>query len=854
MAAFGALAIAQLGAVTAPTSLRMSTPAAATTGLVPWGLYDAFPIPSINAVVFCHPVEHMRYAIDGASYRLGLLAPPEGLTAVSTAAKATAVLTTDAAATNFANNDQIQVGYPGMPGVGYITFKTTLDATSVSNQVKIGATKEATIQNLEKLIEGNGQPGVDYYSYMEQLGDPSPRFDELGKITVSATSIPGGASAATITFQATEAGPQGNLYNARIVVDTGTMASFGTGSVFTGGAGGTGTAPAADTYLYSLQHLRNADGALSGASEPFVEMTQETAANVTLDNFPAVLTRDGTDFYRINRTLGSGRVLHRLSDASADPVTDSTSDDVLADKTLLLKYDARIFRTRLAGYPQVGRFGVVWRGRLWTAGALKAGDYTLGTASVTNGSASVTMSAACRAVKEDVIGKTFKVTGDTVDYLVVDTDTTSNIVKLNKEYQGTTAAAANYTLRDARDPYLLQYSEPKLYNNFPAGNSLTGVTGRDTLGVTGLRELDDSLIVYTTTDVWRVTGDTGSFVVRHVGGGMGCFSNRAIQVVGGVAYWIGPDGVWGWDGRGTPLCLSKPSDSEPLGIQGTIERLNCDEGEIVVSNYNPSSQKIRWWIPLDGELANRYCLRLNLQTGGFALQTASDVTAACTVPGPDGRFLTLIGDAHGCIWQLDAGYSDGAYGFEPKCVVSSYTAATRTLAITGTTLPTTGDALKGVPGVVINQTTGAYQRFKVESNTSGAAVLTEALTTAPSASDIVIFGGYPYDLVSTRFDSGHPEILKWVEGATVPHLVESVATEVWCGVGADNDDPEVFTVASTVDYANLTDADGEKHYWLYSEQGRTHTIRFLAFVRGYRVHLRPFTLSMRSPHPMEVEG
>jgi len=279
-----------------------------------------------------------------------------------------------------------------------------------------------------------------------------------------------------------------------------------------------------------------------------------------------------------------------------------------------------------------------------------------------------------------------------------------------------------------------------------------------------------------------------------------------------------------------------------------------DEGDLVCGNYNQSTKKIRWWLPLDGESENRYCLRYDLQTRGFALQSASNVTAAATVLGPSSTNVTVTGDMYGDLTQLDVGYIDGAFGFEPKQTVSSWAPTTRTITVSGTPFPTSGDGLKGLPVLLLPAAGPPYEMLKVDSNTSSTLVLTAPPTLTPASSDLVFVGGIPLDLQSD-FDYEQPELLKWLEGLTLsfePDDTANLATEVWCGAGADGTDPSAYSVT---DYADMNaETDGEHHFWEYTPRGRTLGVRFLAIGRGGPIRLNGFVAAIRAPAEAETEG
>lgn len=849
--AFGAIVPAALGAVTQGAALTLATPVSVKTGLVAWGLWDCISLPSINTILLCHGAEAMREYTQGAVYRVGIIPPTDGMTAASTATQATVVLTLTG---DPATLDLIVLGLSGRSVSPQIRFKTAVDGSSGANEVLRGVSQDDTLANIKKYVMGTGTHGVEYYSqYIAVNGGSDTKVESVLDIEVSAIDL----AANTITFRAITPGTAGNSYTSTNPVDGGGVITFAS-ATFTGGTAGTGTDPSSGEYTYALGVGRVADGTLSGVQPTLVTMEQSGNFNVSAASFPAFTSRDDTDFYRLYRTLVGRKVLYKEEDSTATSATDIASDDDLVALGSY-KYNERIFRSRFNGYPEIRRFGAIWRGRFWKAGLHRSADYgqSAMAVSVTNASATADFSGSTGRPQEDWLGRTFRsgVAGDTIGYLIIDVDASAKTVTFNRVYAGTTAAAlTGWSVRDLRGQFTLEYSESVLYNNFPPTNSIGPVTSPDAAGITGLVAVWDTLVVFTRTNVWRVTGDVGSFRLQNIGEGMGCFGNHCVQVAGGVLYWLGPDGVWAWAGAGDPACLSKPKAEEPEGIQGTIDRINQDEGDVIVSNYNVTQRCIRWWLPLDGETTNDFCLRLDLTTYGFALQTASAVTAAATVPGPNGSFVTIIGDAFGTIWQLDNGYIDGAFAFEPKATVTGYAAATLTITCSAASFPTTGDGLKGVPVVILPVGGPPYEMGKIDTNTGTTLVLTAPPATAPVATDILLVGGIPLDVETAFFDYDRPEMLKWVEGATISHDIETKATEVWCAACGDNDVPAVFTVAGVADSCLVNDATGEKHFWLYTARSRTLRVRLLSFLRGWPVAIRALVVSVRSPEEAEVEG
>ena len=176
--AFGAIIPSALGSVTAPASITLASAANVTSGLASFGPCDVIPLPSLKAILFTHGVEAMRHVLAGSSYRTGLLAPATGFTATDTATKASSTLTLGAGAgTRPANNDTFNIGQNSSWKLVY--WKTTLDTTVNTTQVKIGADVATCLSNLNALIEGTGTHGVEYwdgYQVYISPGDYSPDF------------------------------------------------------------------------------------------------------------------------------------------------------------------------------------------------------------------------------------------------------------------------------------------------------------------------------------------------------------------------------------------------------------------------------------------------------------------------------------------------------------------------------------------------------------------------------------------------------------------------------------------------------------------------------------------------------
>ena len=114
----------------------------------------------------------------------------------------------------------------------------------------------------------------------------------------------------------------------------------------------------------------------------------------------------------------------------------------------------------------------------------------------------------------------------------------------------------------------------------------------------------------------------------------------------------------------------------------------------------------------------------------------------------------------------------------------------------------------------------------------------------------------PLDAQALGFNWDQPELPKSLEAVTLGHETEDEATEVYCGASADNGTPEVYVPpgGATSDYCDMTETDGQHHFWLYTARGRSLSYRILSFARGYPVRLHGVVLSVVTPSLSEVEG
>ena len=826
MAGPGAFTVAASGVVASPASMALTPGAAATALYRTSGLYDVVYLPSLGAMLHLNGIGLQFHSLESANLVTGPLGVALALTAAPTAARATATMTFTAV-TPPANNDVFRVNMGG--SIINITWKDTLSTSGDAFEIKRdGASLPNCISNIASLFNATGTDGTNFYFHNTGFGAfDYTFFRDRAFVEVS------GTSPTVVTFRSMVYGTSGNVNTITEITDSG-----GTWAVvtFAGGSTGTGTAPDAGTYKYRYQRQRTADQALTYAS-PEVSVTQATNGNINLTSFVDAPTRDAFDFFRWNRTTNGGSVFFRGADvgfAVAEPYVDSYSDATITG-AFAVKYDDRIYRPYTAGYPVKCRYGALYKGRVFAGGARLASKKTTGTANVTNALYTVTMTLPAHPTV-DWIGRTFRVTADAQTYIIVDVTEASRILTLNLPYAGTTDTVAAYSVTDDRNPLTLYYSEPLLPNNWPAGNSVLGITSTEASGISGMSASWDSLVVWTQSACHRVIGDSGSgFRALPVGDGMGAFTNQAVVNVDGTLYWMGANGIFMWGGSGDPVSLSDPDNEPgayPFGIKRTLDRLNLAQRDMIVGNYNSTEKVIRWFVPLDGETSNRYAVVYDIQTSQFSLDTAEEVTAVTTVQDSGGTDRTLTGDAYGNVFQMDLSVSDSVYGVERVQAVSSYDAETNTITVSGT--PFTADALIGAPVYVKAAADGGLQRAKVSDNGTGTIKLCGPIT-APSAADQIVVGAILWDVQTGRWDLEEAYKQRGLPAVCATFIPST--GQMWCAAAKDNDTPTVYAPGtvrgfSAADVIDVSLASGFKLFWHRKGKCRRLCVRFFGLTLG----------------------
>lgn len=821
MAAEFTLPLTAEGSVTAPSTSTLFTfvePSAESVLFQDVGPASVLEIPEFGWAV-ADGVNPLRLITKGNVYNAGGVAPNTAMTlAISGAAKASVV------GTYTGQPNDLEAMYIGRSGVdsGTIRFKNTLSAPyALGYEVKIGASDDATYTNLQKMINGTGTEGTDYW-YPHDL----PSWAEMIPISVSALDTVAG----TITFQYTEYGTVGNSASS---VEFPTVTNFSFASTtLTGGTNGTGTSPSSGTYRYFYTWFRSADGAETGRS-PIATITTSGNWNIAISALTA--SADTTfDFIRIYRTETLGVEFFLLG---AVPRATSTFTDDISDTTLAASppWQEVLFREYAEGMPPRGRALALWKGRMWSLGALLAADYTKGTVSVTEGNATATFSV--KGVSPLMVGRTFQVDATSETYTILSVSETGPTAVLDRVYEGTTNGTATFKIMDDYDASAIRASVQFLWNQWPTSESPGRVDTDDPAGGTALLATKSRLFAFSRTSIVAVTGDgPESWEISKISDRVGCVGPRLVVGIGDGCVFLSHDDVYALSPDETLTSLSSPKARKKelaQGIAGTLERINWATVDQGYALYDGVEGEIVFGLPLDGALVPNYEVVYNLQNSTWTTFKRAEWTDLATAALPDGTPIKIAGDREGNVWHVEVGESDGFYGAE---AVATLTGAqtVRTLTASGASWSTSGDGEKGKPVVVLYADGVTVAYGKVAANTGTTLTLAEDLATAPAASDQVVLGGIAWQAKSGFSTLGEEYDTKTVRSVTVRHA-PTTRGEYFLSFAVNGGSYALPPVGTGV--GTLSDTDGKTRHFV-QWPGDTHSFNLRGFKPGGRATLR----------------
>ncbi len=813
------------GSVAAPTGVfTFIEPSAESVTFLDVGPMNTLEIPEFGWAQ-ADGVNPLRLIVKGNVYDCGGIGPTVAATlAVSGAARATVVGTYTGQP---GDGEQMTIGRPNFSTT--VTFKSALVTNgTLGHQVLIGASADATYTNLYKLINGTGVQGTEYFNVLTFLGfDPS--FQNNYFIEASALDTTGD----TITLRYTV---YGSIGNTSASTESVAIANFSFASTtFTGGSDGTdaGHAPSAGTRRYFYTWYRDADGAETFRS-PIASIM--TSGNYNIAISVLAPSADTTfDYIRVYGTTDRGVEFYLVGAVprASTTYTVDTTDTTLA---LGLRWNELLYRAYEDGMPPRGRALAFWNGRLWTLGAHLHADYTRSTVAVVKGSATVTFAA--RGVTSFQRGMTFQVAATSETYRLISVDEVNKTAVLDRAYQGSDDATASFKIMDDYDAAAIRASVDFLYNQWPESESPGRVDTDDPEGGTALLATKSRLFAFSRTSIASVTGDgPESWELTKVGQGVGCVAPRLCVGVEGGGIFLSFGAFYAISPDTTLSCISssKAAPGERArGIDGTLARVNWDAVDQGYSCYDTEQRIVVFGLPLDGATVPNYEIAFDLDNSTWTTFKRAQWTAQAQARLPGGAPFTVAGDQNGNLWHEGIGDSDGFYGQE---AVRTLTAATvRVLTDSTASFTTTGDALKGIPVLVLyaDGTTVAYG--KIASNTGTALTLAEDLATAPAVGDQIVIGGIAWQ-VKTGFSTlGEEYRRKFVRTLTIRHA-PTTRGEYHLSFAVDGGSFQL--VPSGTSNGTLSEADGKITHRI-QWPGDSHAFNLRGFKPGGRAVIRGF--------------
>jgi hypothetical protein len=829
------------GSVTAPTgTFAFIEPSAESQTFLDVGPAHVLELPEFGWAV-ADGVNPLRLVTKGGVYDAGGIAPNVALTALAGTRATATLITGNGATTDMANGDVFGLAHSPI-GAGTIVGRTTLSSigSGASWEFKRGVSLADTLSNITKMINGTGTNGVEYLvgeNGPDAAGNPyvNGYFYNVGNWEITGTT---GTTTKTTTFRKRSGGAYGNNGLLSEVLDGGATWSVVTFSATGTGANGSGTEPQAGTYRYFYAWYRAADGAETGRS-PITSITKTTNDNVSISDLTA--SADTTfDFIRIYRTTNLGVEFYLVGTVAraTTTFTDDVSDTTLA---LGIPWNELLHRAYAEGSVPRARALALWKGSVYSIGAHLAADYVRGTVAVTEGSAAITFSV--KGVTALMRNRTLVVAATSEEYTLISVDEAGPTAVLDRAYEGTTNGTASFTIKDDYDACAIRRCVPFLYNQWPVDESPGRVDTDDSEGGTALLATHSRLFAFSRTSIAALTGEgPESWEISKVGQGIGCVAPRLVVgidagdgvVTGGM--FLAPSGFYALSASGSLLCVSSPKASKKAlatGIDGTVARINWATVDQGYSYFDNAERVVVFGLPLDGAVVPNYEIVFDLQNGTWTTFKRAEFTDACNATLPGGGQFILTGDRDGNLWHVDIGESDGFYGVE---AVQTLTGAqtVRALTASGTPYTTSGDALKGMPFVVLyaNGTTVAYG--KVASNTNAVITPAEDLDTAPAASDQIIVGAIAAQAQSGFTTAGEEFRQKGLRSVTLRHAPISRGTYFFSF--AVNGGLFALPPVGT-GIGSLSDTTGKvRHFTQWP--GDTHAINVRRFQPGGRMILR----------------
>ena len=185
-------------------------------------------------------------------------------------------------------------------------------------------------------------------------------------------------------------------------------------------------------------------------------------------------------------------------------------------------------------------------------------------------------------------------------------------------------------------PSFVFYSDSGFPEQLSSGFQFLDVSSGDGEEITGLVQLEDSLLIFKPTSIWQVsTLADGTPVLTPVAEGIGCVAAASLKVSRGRVVFVGQDGIYEYDGG-----QARPLTNELTRWWGGVDRGALRNA---VAAVDEMERRLYVAVPADDSSWPSVVLTYHYDVGGWTLLPGYRITAATSYK--DNLLFGLITDA-----------------------------------------------------------------------------------------------------------------------------------------------------------------------------------------------------------------
>lgn len=521
-----------------------------------------------------------------------------------------------------------------------------------------------------------------------------------------------------------------------------TIASSGTGDI-------TGTYSAyvrwldADGNPSNLSPISNTISTIQDSPTPAEGEVAEVIGAETIEysNVPITDNERVVRVQILRNTNGQTRVFYvdvDSTDLTGDTFSSALTDSELSAQEIVPLFDAdgRSIANKYGVPPTHIAFIAPFQGRLFGAGVI---EYAEGNAQTTFGSTSV-VGIGTQWVHA-MEGREFYVSDRDEVYAIESIDQSTQVITLDRAYEGETDLFAEYTIKPPPiQRRLVYFCEATSFDAWPAVNAFEIEENGDE--VSGIASAESFLFILQFNHIYRLTYsvnpiiDGGIFLAAD----RGCVNDRCWVKVESTIYLMDEQGVYSFAAGGEPEPLSAPIQDLYWQLGGDSgKRVNWKNQRLFHAVLSSNETTIRWFICLDGARFPKASLCFNFITKDWWLEEMPEpIGASCLWRRKRDATVPLVAGPARKVLALNAAKLDLA---SPSGTVrGTATSATR---LTLTDASAVFASQVGAP-LVIADGTGKLQRRKIVEVDGTTLRLNRPFRFLPDTTSVYQIGGIPW--------------------------------------------------------------------------------------------------------------